>query len=71
MKDHFNVIFQHVLREGNTLADYLTNLAFSSAGTMTINPFNELSSAGRRLLDLDKAHVPNLMIRVAKRMPPL
>lgn len=28
MKDHFNVIFQHVLREGNDMADFLANFVF-------------------------------------------
>ncbi|XP_070045233.1 uncharacterized protein [Nicotiana tomentosiformis] len=33
LRDHFNVIFQHVYREGNTLADYIANIAFSFART--------------------------------------
>lgn len=28
MRDHFNVIFQHVFREINTVADVLANLIF-------------------------------------------
>ncbi|XP_075082213.1 uncharacterized protein LOC142166789 [Nicotiana tabacum] len=33
LKHNFNVIFEHVLREGNTLADYLAKFVFSSAGS--------------------------------------
>ncbi|XP_019248409.1 PREDICTED: uncharacterized protein LOC109227663 [Nicotiana attenuata] len=56
IKESHNVIFQHVLREGNTLADFSTNIDFSFAG--------------RRLLNRDKDYIPNLRVRVAKRKAP-
>nr|XP_009629929.1 uncharacterized protein LOC104119987 [Nicotiana tomentosiformis] len=33
MRDHFNVIFQHVFSEGNTVADFIANIVFSFACT--------------------------------------
>ncbi|XP_059315633.1 uncharacterized protein LOC132066321 [Lycium ferocissimum] len=66
MKAEFNVIIQHVYREGNTLADFLTNLAFDFAGTQSFNSFAELPSAGKKILNLDKHQVPNLKIRNVK-----
>lgn len=32
IKNNYNVVFQHVLREGNNVVDFLANLAFSFAG---------------------------------------
>ncbi|XP_075107022.1 uncharacterized protein LOC142180004 [Nicotiana tabacum] len=60
MKENFNVTFQHVLRESNTLADFLTNTTFSFPGAINFNSCSEMPSARRRLLNLDKAHIPNL-----------
>ncbi|XP_075083488.1 uncharacterized protein LOC142167230 [Nicotiana tabacum] len=51
MRDNFNVIFQHVFREGTT----------------EFHSFSELPSAGRRLINLDKSQTPNLRVRIAKR----
>lgn len=36
MKDHFNMIFQHVFRKGNTVADFIANTIFSFAGTSEV-----------------------------------
>ncbi|XP_075097910.1 uncharacterized protein LOC142175230 [Nicotiana tabacum] len=52
-KEQFNIIFQHVLWEGNIVANYLANLVFSYAGKTLINQ--------------DKAQIPNLRIRIAKK----
>lgn len=70
MKDHFNVIFQHVLQEGNTLANYFANLVFSFAGTIIFNSFTEVPSTGRRILNLDKSKTPNLRVRITKGNAP-
>ncbi|XP_049352692.1 uncharacterized protein LOC125817186 [Solanum verrucosum] len=41
-------------REGNTLADFFANLVFSFAGDFQIQNFQEIPSAGKKLLNLDK-----------------
>ncbi|XP_009794683.1 uncharacterized protein [Nicotiana sylvestris] len=70
IRDHFNVIFQHVLREGNIVADFLASIVFSFAGSTQFHSFSELPSAGRRLLNLEKSQTPNLRARIAKRRYP-
>lgn len=70
MKNVFNVIIQHVLREGNALTDYLTYLAFIFVGTTPFYSFSELPTAARKILDLNKIHTPNLRIRTAKKRAP-
>ncbi|XP_075084856.1 uncharacterized protein LOC142168095 [Nicotiana tabacum] len=70
MKDNFNVIFQHMFKEGNSVADFIANMVFSFAGTSEFHSFSELPSAGRRLINLDKSQSPNLRIRIAKRRTP-
>nr|XP_009616365.1 uncharacterized protein LOC104108915 [Nicotiana tomentosiformis] len=67
LRDHFNVIFQHVYREGNIIADYLANIAFSFVGTTHFHSFAELPTVGRRLINMDKSQIPNLRVKIAKR----
>lgn len=67
MKKNFNVIFQHVLREGRAVADYLDNLAFSFAGTTSFQSFHEFPKPGKTLINQDKAQMPYLRIRIAKK----
>lgn len=45
----------------------LANLVFSFASTIQFNAFSELPRAGRRLLNIDKAQIHNLRVRLAKR----
>ncbi|WMV09401.1 hypothetical protein MTR67_002786 [Solanum verrucosum] len=54
------VSVQHSFREGNTLADYFTNLVFDFAGNYQFNNFQEVPSQGRRLINLDKHNNPNI-----------
>nr|XP_016451963.1 PREDICTED: 14.7 kDa ribonuclease H-like protein [Nicotiana tabacum] len=70
IKKNYNVIFQHVLREGNTVADFLANLVFSFTGAIQFHSFSEMPSAGRRLINLDKSKTPNFRVRMAKRKAP-
>lgn len=70
IKESYNVLFQHVMREGNKVADYLANLVFSFAGTIIFHSFQELPSEGKALINMDKAQVPNLRVRIAKRRAP-
>lgn len=70
IKSIYNVLFQHVLREGNTVVDFLANLVLSFVGTITFQSFQELPSKGKALINMDKAQIPNLRIRVAKKKAP-
>ncbi|WMV37272.1 hypothetical protein MTR67_030657 [Solanum verrucosum] len=54
---------QHSLREGNTLADYFTNLAFNFAGTFVFKQFQDVPLVGRRIINTDKQGIPHLRIR--------
>ncbi|KAK4724480.1 hypothetical protein R3W88_027259 [Solanum pinnatisectum] len=58
-----SVRVQHSLREGNTLADFFANLVFHFAGIYEFNQFQEVPSAGRRIINLDKPSSPQLRIR--------
>ncbi|WMV37316.1 hypothetical protein MTR67_030701 [Solanum verrucosum] len=51
---------QHSLREGNTLADFLTNLVFIFAGGFQYNQFQELPSEVKRIINLDKVGTPHI-----------
>ncbi|XP_075084894.1 uncharacterized protein LOC142168132 [Nicotiana tabacum] len=62
LREHFNVIFQHVYREVNTVADYIANNAFNFAGSTIFYSFIGMTSEGRKLLNLDKSQTPNLRI---------
>ncbi|XP_070034487.1 uncharacterized protein [Nicotiana tomentosiformis] len=66
----YNVLFQHVLREGNTVANILANLVFSFASTITFHSFHELPIEIKTLINMDKSQIPNLSIRIAKRKDP-
>lgn len=70
MKENFNVIFQQVLREDNTVVDYLANIAFSGVGTITFQSFQEFPNTCKTLINQDKSQIPNLRVRTAKRIPP-
>ncbi|XP_059285202.1 uncharacterized protein LOC132038567 [Lycium ferocissimum] len=59
------VKFQHVKREGNSLADYIANQAIL-LGSVEYKQYTDLPSQGRRLLNLDKQHYPNIRSRTLK-----
>lgn len=67
IKSTYNVLFQHVLREGNTVSDFLANLIFSFVGTITFHSFHELPAEGKTLINMDKSQILNLWVKVAKR----
>lgn len=52
------VQFCYVMREGNRLTDYFTNLVFDFAGELIFNNFQEVPSAGRRIINSDKSQIP-------------
>ncbi|XP_049388482.1 uncharacterized protein LOC125852843 [Solanum stenotomum] len=53
----------HNFREGNTVADSLANEVIDTQYTTEYNNFQELPSYIRRLINMDKAQIPNLRIR--------
>lgn len=55
LKNNLSVIFEHVLREGNTVADYLANFVFSCAGTTVFHSFHDFPSVVKTLMYQDKA----------------
>ncbi|XP_075097951.1 uncharacterized protein LOC142175265 [Nicotiana tabacum] len=69
IKGNYNVLFQHVFREGNAVADLLANLVFSSAGDSIFNSFHSLPPVTKTLINMDKSQIPNIRVRVAKKFP--
>lgn len=57
----------HTLREGNALADFLTNKCFSFAGTQAYKSFAELPQEAKGIAILDKQQVPQLRIKRMKK----
>ncbi|XP_059292434.1 uncharacterized protein LOC132045876 [Lycium ferocissimum] len=57
---------EHVLREGNGLADFLTNYAFDFAGDHHFHSFTSLLVKERKNLNMEKSHIPYMRIRKAK-----
>lgn len=68
--EQLSVIIQHVFKESNTLTNFLTNYAFDFVGEASFNSFSELPTAGRRILNLDKAQTPNFKIKNLQRREP-
>lgn len=46
-------IVVHSLREGNTLADYFTNMVLDFADDIQITNFEDIPVKGRRIIKLD------------------
>jgi len=58
-------IFQHILREGNQLADHLANRAIEN-GNCIFTEFQNMDTRGRRIVNSDKLNIP--YIRVAPKL---
>lgn len=58
-----NIIFKHIFREGNQLADFITNLAIQQEGKHQFSSFQQLPSYARRILNTDKYQLPSLRIK--------
>ncbi|KAH0664999.1 hypothetical protein KY285_026205 [Solanum tuberosum] len=60
-----DVVVIHIFREGNCVADCLTNHVFSFAGTTRIQLLSniELPAQAGKLLHIDKQGIPNIRIR--------
>ncbi|WMV25103.1 hypothetical protein MTR67_023354 [Solanum verrucosum] len=64
MKDK-EVTVEHILREGNQLADFFTNHIFCFAGTqkLSYSNFQDIPSEARGIINTEKAKLPSLRIR--------
>lgn len=60
------ITIQHIYREGNKLADYLTNLAINDSENKTFRSFEQLLSMGRKIINMEKAQIPALRVRTKK-----
>lgn len=60
-----NIEVPHTFREGNKLADHLTNYALN-VGSLECNGYNELDVQGRRLINSDKLQCPYLRIKATR-----
>ena len=58
----------HVLREGNSLADFFTNLVFDFTGTMQFHNFQEVPSIGIKIINMEKTQTPKIRIRTKEQL---
>ncbi|KAG5620989.1 hypothetical protein H5410_006207 [Solanum commersonii] len=65
LKEGLEVAIVHTLREGNKLADFMSNIVFSFTSTnfTYYNNFQELPTEAKTILNMDKSQIPNLRIR--------
>lgn len=56
----------HVYREANQLSDYIENTAIQKENTQQYLSFTQLPSFARRILNIDKQHIPKLRIKTMK-----
>ncbi|XP_059301843.1 uncharacterized protein LOC132053753 [Lycium ferocissimum] len=64
------VQFAHILREGNALADFLTNSVFNVTCTRKIHSYQELVPEARKILNIDKSMMPCFRFRTYKEREP-
>lgn len=53
---------QHILREGNTIVDYFTNLDYNFESTFECQHFQDIPIAGRKIINTDKHGISHLKI---------
>jgi len=63
---HMVVTIKHIFREANQLADYITNVAINKVGKQHFQNFNQLTSMGRRILNIDKQQIPSIKVKTRK-----
>ena len=56
--------FSHVYREGNAVADSLANYAIDEEISGTFEEFHQLPAQARKLINVDKAQIPSVRVRV-------
>lgn len=54
---------QHSLKEKNTFIDLFANMIFIFAGTYEFISFQEVSSEGKKITNLDKCNTPNIRFK--------
>ncbi|WMV43391.1 hypothetical protein MTR67_036776 [Solanum verrucosum] len=64
--EQLNVQIQHIFREANQLADYIANTAINQEGIQLFHSFSQLTSMGRKILNMDKSGVPTIRIKTRK-----
>lgn len=53
--------FQHIMREGNRVVNYLANTTINKETNIFVN-FNSIESTDRRLINSDKLQCPYLRV---------
>lgn len=61
-KEH---VYQHIMREGNQLADHLANKAMNN-GRFIINDFYNLDTKSRKIINSDKLSTPYIRVSLSK-----
>lgn len=67
MKEHQ---IKHVMNEGNKVADFFTNFAFSFAGTRDFHNNQEIPEEAKALITMDKKKIPNLRFKILRAREP-
>lgn len=65
VRQRCNVTISHILREGNSLADYLANYALD-LGTIEAHSFIKPGTHGKRIVNNDKMQCPYLRVKPAR-----
>ena len=65
LKVNRTILFSHILREGNKLADAIANQALDEAN-VECHGFQDLSSKCRKILNSDKSQIPYLRVRIQR-----
>lgn len=58
--------FQHIMREGNKLANYLANRAINE-GICKFTDYQSMDTKGRGTINSDKLNISNLRVSVNRR----
>lgn len=66
MRRSNRVLVTHMMREGNQMTNFLTNLGGNFAGTLEYKTFQELPGQGKAIIRADKEQIPYLRIRRCK-----
>ncbi|KAH0715165.1 hypothetical protein KY284_008070 [Solanum tuberosum] len=60
-----NIHIQHIMREGNKLADHIANLALDTGGCK-YHHFREMDSKGRKIINADKSKFYHIKVSLTK-----
>lgn len=59
----------HIFREENIVVDSLANEVMKSQGIKEFHSFQQLPTHIRRLVNMDKSHIPHIRIKTHKIIP--